>query len=139
MAKHIAASINTRTPNGTYGVLNKVTGAAALNATAANDVVHVLRLDKGCTFYGLKAHYDALGTGTGIKVGIHYPNPTGVAGLVNDDDAFLTVANTASAGNAEWQGVPFTTNELVEITVTVTGAAATGAVTVIPEYVYCGA
>ncbi|MFL0806755.1 MAG: hypothetical protein K6L60_05660 [Oceanobacter sp.] len=139
MAKHNAASIRTRTPNGTYGVLNKVHGKATMASTPANDVVHVLRLDQGCTFYGITIHYDAMGSGTGLKVGISYPNPLNNASLVDDDDAFLTVASTSSAGKSVWDGAPFTTEALVEITVTVTGAAATGDVTVIPEYVYRGA
>lgn len=134
MAKIQAASLRTRTPNGTYGVLSKCDGTAELAATPVNDVVHVISLDAGVKFYGLKAHYAALGASTGFKVGYSYP----MGEAADVDDAFVTVADSSSAGVAEWSDVPFVTKYPLEITVTVTGAAATGNVVVIPEYEFQG-
>ena len=129
-------TFRNRVNNGTFGNLNKEVATANLAATAANDVVEVLRLEAGTLITGLAVHYGALGASTGIKVGISYFS---AEDGTDDDDAFVTVADSSTAGVASYPGVPLLFDVPTKLTVTVTGAAATGKVTIVPEYVYAGA
>lgn len=129
-------TFRNRVNNGTFGNLNKGVATANLAATAANDVVEVLRLEAGTLITGLSVHHEALGASTGIKVGIAYFSTEDGTDV---NDAFATVADSSAAGTAVYAGVPLLFDVPTKLTVTVTGAAATGKVTIVPEYVYAGA
>lgn len=132
--KH-ASSLRAAVYNGTHGNLSKAIGAAEFAADAANTAIAVLRLEAGTTVTGLTAHNAALGVGTGYKVGVAYFD---AADGTDDDGLFATDADSAAAGSASYAGVPITFEKPVMVTVTATGATATGKVTVVPEYIYRG-
>lgn len=135
MATINAPSLRNRVYNGTSGNLSKEFGTAVFSGHAAGTVSHVLKMDAGTQFFGLKAFAGALGALTGMTVGIHYPEGDGT----DDPGYFGTVADTSVATTLTWETTPVTFNERVVITVTVTGAAGTGSVNVVPEYAYKGA
>lgn len=135
MAIKQSTTFRNATANGTFGNLNKEIAFADLAADAVNDVTEVLRLEAGTTITGMAIHHGALGAGTGIKVGVSYfDDEDGTA----DDDAFATIADASAEGTKAYECLPITFEVPVKLTVTVTGAAATGRVTVVPEYIYKG-
>ena len=134
MAIKLAATLRDRTYNGTAGNLSKAHGKAEFSADAADTIVHTLDMDAGFKLFGLSAIRTAMGAGTGLQVGVHYPDGDGT----DDPDYFGTVADSSSAGTLTWAGSPVVFDKRVILTVTVTDAAGTGAVDVIPEYVYVG-
>lgn len=135
MATRQGNTLFMRTMNAEYGNLNKHVAPVVLSAVPAADMVQCIRLEAGTTITGLAAHRDALGAGAGFKVGIAYYDP--VDGTDNTAQ-FLTVADASAAGSSTWTGKPVTFPVPVMITMTITGAAATGTVTLVPEYVYTG-
>jgi hypothetical protein len=136
MATRQGNTLYKRTMNAEYGNVSKHIAPVILAAVPANDVLQCIRLEAGSTVTGLKSHHEALGAGSGYKVGIAYYDS---ADGTDDDDYFAVVADSASAGKATaWDGVPVTFQVPVMITLKVTGAAATGVVTLVPEYIYTG-
>lgn len=125
------------TPNGTFGVLSKAIGHyAEFDGDAAGSTYAVAHLDAGACFTELVAHYEAMGAGTGLTFGIEfYSTEDGT----DDPDYFGTVADSSTAGKFTWAGVPETFKVPLKITATVTGAAGTGRIDVVPEYVFTGA
>ena len=136
MATKQADTLRDVTCNGTFGNLNKAIGKAVLAADAATTVIEVLRLEAGTTITGVAVHHGANGASTGVTVGYAYvDSDNGVA----VPDAFATVADTSAAGTANYDGEPIVLDYPVIVTATVTGGAATGHVTIVPEYIYVGA
>jgi hypothetical protein len=135
MATRQANTLFMRVMNAEYGNLNKHIAQVILSAVPAADVMQCIRLEAGTTITGLVAHREALGAGSGIKVGVAYFDSEDGS---DDDDYFLTVADTSAAGSSAWSGKPVTFPMPIMITLTVTGAPATGVVTLVPEYVYTG-
>lgn len=133
MATKQAATFRNTVINGTYGNLCKTEGKATFAADAADTEIHILKLEAGTKLYGLKAHYDNLGSGTSIKVGYAYLDASHGAPV---DNAFCS-GETTSAGVLEFNGKPITLDHPAILTVTNTGTA-TGDVVVIPEYEYRG-
>lgn len=136
MATLQSSTLRNNTANGTFGNLNKAIGVADLAAAPIATVVEVLRLEAGTTVTGLDVFHGALGATTSLTVGVSFYD---TAHGTDDADAFATVADTSASGKASYAGVPLVFEYPVKITVTVGGAAATGKVTVVPEYIYVGA
>lgn len=133
MAIKQSPTLRDRVYNGTAGNLSKAHGHVDFSADAAATVAHVLEMPAGAKIFGVDAHHANLGAGTGVQVGLHYPDDP----ASDTADVFGSGATT-SAGTVSWSGVPVTLTQRAVLTVTVTGGAATGAVDVIPEYVNLG-
>lgn len=134
MATKQSATFRNTVPNGTFGTLSKAIGSAIFAADAAATVIQTMRLEAGTKIFGFKAHHDALGASTAIKVGYAFVNPEDGAAV---DNAFGAGATTG-AGVLEYTGKPITLNAPAIVTVTNNTGTATGEVTVIPEYEYRG-
>lgn len=122
------------TRKGPNGNLNAEHGYAIFNGHAAATVCQVMMLEHGSTIYGLKGYYEAMGTGTGLTIGLEFPNGE----AADDPDFFGTVADSATAGTLTYDAKPYTLPGRAILTVTVTGAAGTGTVDLVPTYKYDG-
>lgn len=116
---------------GTFGDANQHHLYIDLAAAAANDVVLLGKVRPGCRIDDMKAVSEALGASTGFKIG--YKNASGT-----DDDYFMTVADSSGAATTRSNVKPIVFDEDTEITLTVTGAAATGQVDLVAFGVFLG-
>jgi len=106
-----------------------------LAAAAVNTVVEVFRLPVGAELYGIRVAHDALGAGVKLSVGIAFDEPE--QGL-SAENHFAAVIDVAAKGGVVLPMHPVSFDFPVTITATITGAAATGKLTVTPEYQYLG-
>lgn len=120
--------------NGEYGSACKEARSVALSAAAIGTEVDFIRLPAGTLLFGIEARNDALAASTTMQFGVRYPD----GGGTDDDDLLLAAASTATAGSRSSPGHPIMFDVDVIITGTVAGAAATGTVTVIVDYVFEG-
>lgn len=134
MATKQSPSIRARVFNGEYGNLSVAKGYGTFTGDAIGTVIQCIEVPAGAEIYGMDIFRAALGASTGLKVGIAYPDGDGT----DDDDLFATVADSSSAGTTEYKAKPFTTPGRSIITITNTGAAATGTVDLVLKYVYSG-
>lgn len=112
---------------GAHGNFSIAFGKATLDAVAIDDVVQVLEIPAGLKFVGVRLSTEA-GLGTSVTV-------TAQVG----DEVLASAADMAAAGaSVSVPCVPFSTTETQYLTVTIAGAAATGDLNVIPEYVVVG-
>jgi hypothetical protein len=104
-----------------------------LAALAQNKTVAVARIPAGAFILGLLYAMDALGATTGIKLGIQSKS-----GEISDDDFFVTVADSSSAGRGFASCVmPFKLVEDAYVVATQSGAGtATGTLSAVPLYVF---
>lgn len=116
---------------GTFGDANQHHLYVDLAAAAVNDVVELGKLHPGCRIDDIKAVSEALGAGTGFKLGYKSESAT-------DDDYFMTVADSASAATTRSAVAPIVFDENTTLTLTVTGATATGRVDIVAFGVYEG-
>lgn len=108
---------------------------AILAAAAAGTVIQVFRLPPGAELYGIRVSHDALGAGVKVSVGIAYDEPE------HGEDAaghFAADIDVAAKGGSVVPMHPVSFDYPVTITATITGAAATGKLTITPEYQYLG-
>ncbi len=134
MATKNSATLKNRVYNAAQGNVSREAGVANFNADAAGTVIRVLELPEGATIDGLKAYHGAMGAGTGLEFGIEFPGGEGT----DDPDFFGSVADSAAAGKLAYDAAPYELPARAYLTVTVTGAAGTGDVTVVPEYRFTG-
>jgi hypothetical protein len=131
-----APTMNNRMFNGTYGNVSKERMYATLAAAPIGEVVELGEFDAGTLFYGLDTINAALGASTTLSFGYKYVD--GANGSAAPTE-FLAAASTASAGvRSTAKRVPVEFPYPVILTATVGGAAATGRIDVIAEYVYRG-
>ena len=111
-------------------------GDQELAAMAQNAVVAPVRLPAGTEIHSALVYRDALGATTGYKIGLQTLDGT----TITDDDFFLTVADTSSAGSA--QGIPafpVTLDQDAFVTLKQTGAGTgAGTVTIIVNGIWVG-
>lgn len=124
---------NTQTA-GDFGDANNAHLYVDLAATPQGTVVDLGVFGAGTRVDDVKVINGALGAGTGIKVGYRNFDGSDTA----DDDAFVTVADTATAKTNRSNAAPIQFDQKVVVTLTVTGAAATGRVDVVVSNVYSG-
>jgi hypothetical protein len=134
MATKNSATLKNRVFNGSYGNVSKASGTAIFDGDAADTVVRCLELPEGSTILGLKAYRDAMGAGTGLTVGLEFPDGE----ATDDDDFFGTVADSSAVGTLTYDAKPYSLPGRAYLTVTITDAAGTGSVVVVPEYKYDG-
>lgn len=119
---------------GDFGDANNAHLYVDLAATPIATVVDLGEFGAGTRIDDVKVVNAALGASTGIKVGYRYADGAGT----DDDDAFVTVADTATAKTNRSNTAPIIFDRKVIVTLTVTGAAATGRVDVVVSNVYSG-
>lgn len=109
-----------------------------LDAAAIDDTAYMARLPKGALLLGGYITADALGTSVTLSVGSRTKNEVGAEVDALDADAYLaaTSMNTANKRVALTPPVPVAVSEYVEeFVITVAGAAATGTVILVLEYI----
>lgn len=106
-----------------------------LAAAAVGTLVKVFRLPVGAELYGIRVAHDALGAGVNIAVGIAFDETEHGADAANH---FAAAINAATKGGSVVPMHPVSFDYPVTITATITGAVATGKLTVTPEYQYLG-
>lgn len=121
--------------NSAFGNLNTEKLVEELTSEAADNVVTFGPFESSTELHKLNLHYDALGAGSGLKLGVAFDSADDGT---DDDDKYLTIADTSAAGKATWEGVPERIDTRFYLSLTVTGAAATGTVTLVPTYLYYG-
>jgi hypothetical protein len=131
--------INARrdvTYTGTFGTLSAVVYSYTFAAADIGDVALLGQIPENARVVGAIVTNAALGSSTGIKVGYRKVNSGDT--LTEDDDAFATDADTAAGASAAYYFAPIKNTVKTYLTCTVTGAAATGAVTVVLLYMFEG-
>lgn len=118
--------------NGEYGNLCAAISEFTADGTEADSVIDFLRLPAGCYVTDVRAISEDLGGAT-MAVGYRYVD--GSAGAAAGD-AFIGAE--ALSGIAAYEGLPLKFEDEFIVTGTVGGAAATGTVAVIVEYVFDG-
>lgn len=133
MAMKQSPTLRSRVYNGTSGNLCKEHGIAEFTGDAVDTIVHALEMPVGAKMFGLDVFHENLGSGTGIQVGIHYPN-----GDDTDDPDFFISGATTSEAVKNWKAAPVSFDKRTVITVTLTGGTGTGKVDLVPEYTNIG-
>ena len=133
----LTPNVNTLQHAGEYGNQSVAIGKVTFEADAAGAVADILQLPPGITIVNARMVNDALGATTTIALGYRFKDPNDGS---DDASALIAATGTATAGNTvsaaksvEINGGP------IYITAILAGAAATGDVEAIIEYVYNGA
>jgi hypothetical protein len=121
---------------GAFGNNSVAIFSYTLAAAQVNDVVYLGKLPKYAQVHSVKLINAALGASTTVDVGYLTAEVDGV--LTADDNYWLSAIDTSSAATTASiaSAVPKTFNEEIFVTATVEGAAATGAIYVVVEYLY---
>lgn len=126
MAKVIAPSMQDTVYAGAAGNLSVAFGQVTLKAAAANTEVALLELPIGLKVVGVRIA-TAAGLGAGVKFDLKLNNV-----VVQTD------IDVAAAGSVVIPVQPVYLQEKTVLTAVVKGAAATGSIAVMPEYVVIG-
>lgn len=135
MATIQAPTMRNQVANGTFGDANSAHAYADLSAAAINDVVDLVRIPAGSRIDDVKLVHGAMGATTQLQVGYRYEDSANGAAVPNH---FLAAAASSSAGTRRSDKAPIEFDAPVVLTVTVTGAAATGRIDAVIGYVYRG-
>ncbi|WP_256384418.1 hypothetical protein [Photobacterium toruni] len=126
MAKVIAPSMKDTVYTGAAGNLSVAFGEVTLKAAAANTEVSLLELPIGLKVVGVRIA-TAAGLGAGVKFDLKLNNVVVQADI-----------NVAAASSVVVPVQPVYLKENTVLTAVVKGAAATGSIAVMPEYVVVG-
>ena len=126
MAKVIAPSMQDTVYAGAAGNLSVAFGQVTLKAAAANTEVALLELPIGLKIVGVRIA-TAEGLGAGVKFDLKLNNVVVQADI-----------DVAAAGSVVIPVQPVYLQEKTVLTAVVKGAAATGSIAVMPEYVVIG-
>lgn len=95
-------------------------------AVASTKTIHMMTLPKGCYILNMRVFADALGSGVTLAVG---------DGTTADKYLSATAFNTAAKEQACTPGLPVALTADTDIVLTVGGAAATGTIVLVTEYI----
>ena len=119
---------------GTWGNKSGKLCTVTLAAAAIADVIELCKLPAGTTLLDWFSHNAALGASTTLSYGWKYADGSAGGGAA----VLAAAASTANAGMTRSAVAPITFDKDVILTATVGGAAATGVVNFVPEYIYNG-
>ncbi|HDY8174813.1 TPA: hypothetical protein RQL26_000541 [Vibrio vulnificus] len=125
MAIRQSETFKNRVYVGTHGNLSLEQGKLTAAATPINDVFEVLELPIGLELTGVRLLTAGLGAGVTVDVKVN-------------DTALVTAEAVATKTAKQIPIVPVYLKEKGVLTVTIKGAAATGVLYVMPEYVNVG-
>lgn len=137
MAERQGLTFNTVQQNGEYGNASVALLNDLLAADAIADTIVLGKLPGGSSIFAAAMINAALAASTTISLGYRYIDS---ADGSDDLTAFHSAVSTSSAARTEFAGAPveIADGNGVEIVATVGGAAATGALDAVLEYVYNG-
>lgn len=137
MAEFKGPNFNTVPHAGEYGNLSCAVMSYEYAGEAAGSIVRFGKLPGGCTITRVFAKHDDLGGAQTYDLGYRYLT---TADGTSDPDCFADGIDTGTAaGTATYNGpLSIAEGDGVEIVGTNIGAAATGTVEVIVEYIYNG-
>lgn len=104
-------------------------GAVTLAAAQIADKVRLIQVSAGTKIVDLRMINAALGASTTVSIGYEYVDGSG-----SDADDLLAATGTAAAASTRMSVKPVTLTKDAYITITVGGAAASGAVDVVALY-----
>lgn len=133
MATIKAPSWHTDHMQGTFGDSCSAHLFVDLAAAPVDTEVLLGKFRPGYRVDDMKVVNEALGASTGLKIGFK-PKGGGAA----DDDYFATIAGTSSAKTTRSNAAPKAFEVETEVTLTVTGGAATGRVDIVMSGVFVG-
>ncbi|WP_339898276.1 hypothetical protein [uncultured Gilvimarinus sp.] len=114
-----------------YGNLAVHDSGATLDAAAIGEVVDLMVLPPGARLMDARLINAGLGSSTTLTLGYRFPGGEGT----DDAAGLLASASSASAGRRDTAAAPIQFSAPVIITATVGGAAATGRIDAVVEYV----
>lgn len=132
MALIYGATAKSTHNTGQHGDASRQPLFAKLSGTAAGTQVVLGEFVGGCRIDTVRLVHGALGAGTSLKLGVIFPD-----GGVSNDVQFGTYVTTA-ADTKEWKGKPFSSQNGFQLVAEVVGAAATGDIDVLVDFVYRG-
>lgn len=128
---------HTVSPEGAFGNTLSAVYSVTLAAAQINDVVYFGKIARGATVIDVTLYNAALGGSTTMDIGYATAEVGGT--LVADDNYWINAKDTSSQAitshSALASAAPKTFSEEAYVTGTVEGAAATGAVTVVVQYI----
>lgn len=131
------AAAHSVAPEGAFGNTLSAVYSVTLAAAQVNDVVYFGKIARGATVIRVTLYNAALGGSTTLDIGYATAEIGGT--LVADEDYWIDGKDTSSQAITEHTALataaPKTLSEEAYITGTVKGAAATGAVSVVVQYI----
>lgn len=137
MAQIIASTMKNNVYTGEEGNRSADHGTHTLAAAAISDTVDLLPIPAGTKLLGVEMINAALGAGVTISLG--FRNKDGTANAAASATALLAATAAATAGTrtkSVFVPIEFTTDAVLYATVA--GAAATGRIDVVTDYIFKG-